>query len=110
MTITNLPSPSLRRDRTAVTDAYGNARLPASAHDTKPERVDKIPYGRFRNVYLYITEACQLRCQHCYMGERLDRALKMPYESVMETLETWRKMGGLNSPYSEESPPCIPIT
>lgn len=94
MTITNLPSPSLRRDRTAVTDAYGSARLPASAHDTQPERVDKIPYGRFRNVYLYITEACQLRCQHCYMGERLDRALKMPYESVIETLETWRKMGG----------------
>jgi radical SAM superfamily enzyme YgiQ (UPF0313 family) len=52
-------------------DTYGHARLPAGAHDTAPDRVDKIPYGRFRNVYLYITEACQLRCRHCYMGERL---------------------------------------
>jgi hypothetical protein len=48
-------------------DAYGHARLPASAHALAPEHVDKIPYGRFRNVYLYITEACQLRCDHCYM-------------------------------------------
>jgi radical SAM protein with 4Fe4S-binding SPASM domain len=94
MTTTALPMPSLRRDRMAVADAYGNARLPGSAHDATPQRIDKIPYGRFRNVYLYITEACQLRCEHCYMGERLDRALKMPYDVVMNTLTTWRQMGG----------------
>jgi MoaA/NifB/PqqE/SkfB family radical SAM enzyme len=94
VTATALPMPTLRRDRLALADAYGNARLPASAHDAAPQRVDKIPYGRFRNVYLYITEACQLRCEHCYMGERLDRALKMPYEAVMNTLTTWRQMGG----------------
>lgn len=75
-------------------DAYGHARLPASTHDAAPERVDKIPYGRFRNVYLYITEACQLRCEHCYMGERLDRALKMPFDEIDRTLTTWRQMGG----------------
>jgi hypothetical protein len=28
------------------------------------------------------------------MGERLERALKMPYEAVMNTLTTWRQMGG----------------
>jgi radical SAM protein with 4Fe4S-binding SPASM domain len=56
--------------------------------------VDKLPYGRFRNVYLYITEACQLRCEHCYMGGRLERALKMPYERICATLTTWRQMGG----------------
>ena len=94
MTTTTLPMPTLRRERAAITDAYGNARLPASAHDAAPQRVDKIPYGRFRNVYLYITEACQLRCEHCYMGERLERALKMPYGAVMNTLTTWRRMGG----------------
>jgi pyruvate-formate lyase-activating enzyme len=75
-------------------DAYGHARLPASAHDTAPERIDKIPYGRFRNVYLYITEACQLRCEHCYMGERLERALKMPFSEIVKILTTWRQMGG----------------
>ncbi|MGH3803512.1 MAG: radical SAM protein, partial [Pseudonocardiaceae bacterium] len=52
-----------------------------------------MPYGRFRNVYLYITEACQLRCKHCYMGERLERALKMPFNQIAETLTTWRQMG-----------------
>ncbi|MGH3882088.1 MAG: radical SAM protein [Pseudonocardiaceae bacterium] len=83
-------APTIHRER----DAYGHARLPANAHDTAPERVDKIPYGRFRNVYLYITEACQLRCEHCYMGERLERALKMPFDTITHTLTTWRQMGG----------------
>lgn len=94
MALTALPTPTLRNDRLAIIDAYGNARLPAAAFDAHLERVDNIPYGRFRNVYLYITEACQLRCEHCYMGERLERALKMPYEAVMNTLTMCRQMGG----------------
>ena len=89
MTTTRLPMPTMR-----LTDRYGHARLPAGAHDPVPRRIDQLPYGRFRNVYLYITEACQLRCEHCYMGPRLDRALKMPYEQVCSTLTTWRQMGG----------------
>jgi radical SAM protein with 4Fe4S-binding SPASM domain len=88
-----LATPTVRR-RGAESDAYGHARLPAGAHDVVPERVDKIPYGRFRNVYLYITEACQLRCEHCYMGDRLERALKMPFPEIRQTLTTWRQMGG----------------
>jgi 2-iminoacetate synthase ThiH len=75
-------------------DAYGHARLPASAHALAPEHIDKIPYGQFRNLYLYITEACQLRCEHCYMGERLERALKMPFGQIVRTLTIWRQMGG----------------
>ncbi len=90
MTITQLPTPIVR----ASTDRYGHARLPAGAHSPTPGHVDRIPYGRFRNVYLYITERCQLRCEHCYMGERLDRALKMPFGEVADTLRTWRLMGG----------------
>jgi radical SAM protein with 4Fe4S-binding SPASM domain len=79
---------------TGVNDRYGHARMPRGATAPQPERIDKIAYGRFRNVYLYITEACQLRCEHCYMGERLDRALKMPLPQIVETLTIWRSMGG----------------
>jgi len=75
-------------------DDYGHARMPRRADAPAPERIDRITYGRFRNVYLYITEACQLRCEHCYMGERLERALKMPLPQITETLRTWRRMGG----------------
>lgn len=92
MTITQLPVPTVRAD--TRTDRYGHARLPASAHSATSHHIEKLPYGRFRNVYLYITERCQLRCAHCYMGQRLDRALKMPFEEVARTLETWRLMGG----------------
>lgn len=78
----------------AEAQQYGFARLPSPASASDLKHVDRVPYGRFRNVYLYITEACQLRCTHCYMGERLDRAVKMPIEKIRGTLETWRRMGG----------------
>jgi radical SAM protein with 4Fe4S-binding SPASM domain len=67
-------------------DQYGFAR--------SPEISEKVQYGRFRNVYLYITEKCQLSCGHCYMGERLEHAVTMPFPEVVTTLTTWRKMGG----------------
>ena len=85
-----LPMPRLR----GTGDGYGHARVPRGATVPDPERIDRVAYGRFRNVYLYITEACQLRCEHCYMGERLDRALKMPLPQVIDTLATWRRLGG----------------
>lgn len=67
-------------------DAYGWTRF--------PETQNRIPYGRFRNVYLYINEQCQLQCSHCYMGERLDRGTMMSYEQACSNLLFWRKMGG----------------
>lgn len=99
MTTVGLPTPGRRPEQAARAtgggqDAYGHARLPARAHDAQPARIEKIPYGRFRNVYLYITERCQLRCEHCYLGERLDRALKMPLPQIIDTLRVWRQMGG----------------
>ncbi|WP_433194337.1 radical SAM protein [Nocardia sp. CA-107356] len=90
MTTVYLPAPLLR----SKSDAYGHARMPRGASVREPDRIDRVAYGRFRNVYLYITEACQLRCEHCYMGERLDRALKMPLQQIVDTLATWRRMGG----------------
>ncbi|WP_449434431.1 radical SAM/SPASM domain-containing protein [Pseudomonas putida] len=70
----------------AAPDYYGWARF--------PETQQRIEYGRFRNVYLYITEVCQLRCSHCYMGERLEHARVMPLAKVRSTLALWRQMGG----------------
>ena len=90
MTSTDLPMPSLKLND----NGYGHARMPRGANVSEPQKIDRVAYGRFRNVYLYITEACQLRCEHCYMGERLDRALKMPLPKIVDTLSTWRRLGG----------------
>lgn len=90
MTSVDLPMPAIRTG----SDAYGHARMPVSADDPEVRRIDRVPYGRFRNVYLYITEACQLRCGSCYMGQRLERALKMPFEEIRNNLTAWRQMGG----------------
>lgn len=89
MTAVPLPTPAVR-----CRDGYGHARMPRGTAVPEPERIDRVEYGRFRNVYLYITEACQLRCEHCYMGGRLDRALKMPLPEIAATLTAWRRMGG----------------
>ncbi len=78
--------PILEKKGVQKEDLYGYARV--------PESIDRIEYGRFRNVYLYITEKCQLRCGHCYMGERLERAKFMPTPEVKHVLQFWRKMGG----------------
>lgn len=89
MTVVSLPAPHLPSH-----DGYGHARMPRGVSALEPERIDRVAYGRFRNVYLYITEACQLRCDHCYMGERLNRALKMSLPQIIDTLTTWRRLGG----------------
>ncbi len=90
MTSVPLSAPTIR----TKSDGYGFARMPRRVTEPNVEHIDKVSYGRFRNVYLYITEACQLRCKHCYMGERLERAYKMPLEQIICTLATWRRLGG----------------
>ncbi|GAA2018798.1 mycofactocin radical SAM maturase [Catenulispora yoronensis] len=90
MTTVDLPMPAIPAKGG---DGYGHARMPRRKDVPETELIDKIAYGRFRNLYLYITEACQLRCEHCYMGERLERALKLTLPQIVTTLETWRRMG-----------------
>lgn len=41
-------------------------------------------------LFLYITEKCQLRCQHCYMGDRLDHERLMTPAYVREVLSALR--------------------
>lgn len=48
----------------------------------------------FTNVYIYITEQCQLRCKHCYLGKGLRNDLNMPKEKVFDLLEKIKMLGG----------------
>ncbi|HEV2121298.1 MAG TPA: radical SAM protein [Chloroflexota bacterium] len=45
-------------------------------------------------LFLYITEKCQLRCQHCYMGERLDRERRMSPDHVQGLLRYLKTVHG----------------
>lgn len=51
-------------------------------------------YNCFTNVYVYITEQCQLRCKHCYLGKGLRNNLIMPKEKVFDLLEKIKTLGG----------------
>lgn len=54
----------------------------------------RVHYRRFHNIYLYITERCQLRCGHCYMGDRLERGLVMPLDQAKDIIRYARELGG----------------
>lgn len=45
-------------------------------------------------IFLYITEKCQLRCKHCYMGDRLQQERYMSVELVTEILRAMRILYG----------------
>lgn len=52
------------------------------------------PETWFKNIYLYITESCQLRCKHCYLGKRLKSGDVMSKKEVFNNLSIWKKLGG----------------
>ena len=47
----------------------------------------------FENLYLYLTDACNMNCKHCYLGERLVEKEQMPLSSVKAHLDFWREVG-----------------
>lgn len=53
----------------------------------------RVHYRTFHHIFLYITEKCQLRCGHCYMGDRLDRGLVMSYERSVNIMNNCRRLG-----------------
>ena len=53
----------------------------------------RVHYREFYNIFLYVTERCQLRCQHCYMGERLSRGLMLPYARAERIITYCRRLG-----------------
>lgn len=48
----------------------------------------------FKNIYIYITDKCQLQCKHCYLGSRLRKGTVMPKKDVFDNLLFWKKLGG----------------
>jgi radical SAM protein with 4Fe4S-binding SPASM domain len=51
------------------------------------------PVPSLRYLELLLTERCNLRCRHCYLGEAGEREL--PLEAVLQTLEEFQNMQGL---------------
>ncbi|MET0648965.1 MAG: radical SAM protein [Pyrinomonadaceae bacterium] len=62
-------------------------------HSAKKDRT-RVHYQRFHNIYLYVTERCQLRCGHCYMGDRLERGLSLEFDKAAQIMTYCRRLGG----------------
>lgn len=51
-------------------------------------------YSRqFHNLYLFITEHCQLCCEHCYMGDRLVNSESMSFMKATWIMDYIRRLG-----------------
>src|SRR5579871_2753464 len=58
---------------------------------TRKDR-SRVHYRTFHNIFLYLTERCQLRCGHCYMGDRLERGLSLTEKRALSFISNCRKL------------------
>jgi MoaA/NifB/PqqE/SkfB family radical SAM enzyme len=61
--------------------------------NTISKDLSRVHYQSFHNIFLYVTERCQLRCGHCYMGDRLERGLTLDFAVACRILANCRKLG-----------------
>jgi len=47
----------------------------------------------FENLYIYVTNSCNMFCTHCYLGNRLVERQEMPLSDAMAHLKFWRELG-----------------
>lgn len=47
----------------------------------------------FENLYIYLTELCNYKCKHCYLGGRLCQYNVMSLGDICSNLEAWRTVG-----------------
>lgn len=56
----------------------------------------RIHYQTFHHVFLYLTERCQLRCGHCYMGTRHLQPQTMSLQTAQAYVTACHKLGARN--------------
>lgn len=54
---------------------------------------NRIHYKTFQNVFIYVTEKCNLHCPHCYLGERLQQGHKMSFRNFKSILRYFLLFG-----------------
>src|SRR4030042_3875293 len=54
---------------------------------------DQSPIPSLRYLEFQLTDRCNLRCRHCYIGDSLHQDL--PYDTILEILKEFEKITGL---------------
>lgn len=63
----------------------------------------------FENLYIYLTEICNYKCKHCYLGDRLHHLDVMSIEDVCSHLEAWRAVGSTKVCFIGGEPTLYPF-
>lgn len=61
--------------------------------DVKRAEIIKSPIPSLRYLELQITDKCNLKCKHCYIGK--PKNIELPIEEIKNVLEEFEKMQGL---------------
>ena len=62
-------------------------------HFTPDRDRSRVHYQQFHNIFLYLIDSCQLRCGHCYMGDRLERGLSLSLQEAKDIIRACRRLG-----------------
>ncbi len=86
---------SVRKEDEAFLDYCLTEKLIYLSED--PVRTDRLPHPSpipsLRYLEVQITDRCNLRCRHCYIGEGLHRDLSL--EGILKTLKQFEEIQGL---------------
>lgn len=55
--------------------------------------IEKEKKELFENLYIYVTNRCNMFCKHCYLGTRLVEREEMKLEDVKAHLKFWKNLG-----------------
>ena len=59
----------------------------------REEVLSRIHYEPFQNVFIYVTEKCNLHCAHCYLGKRLEQGHAMSFQNFKRVLKYFSLFG-----------------
>lgn len=63
----------------------------------------------FENLYIYVTNRCNMFCKHCYLGKRLIEREEMPLEMVKAHLKFWKEFGSNKMCFLGGEPTLFPF-
>lgn len=53
----------------------------------------RLQKNMYHSLFLYITETCQLKCKHCFMGGRLDNPQSMTMQYALTIARKFKELG-----------------
>lgn len=78
--------------------------MPSPLHPPRPEPPEVTLFKRMVSVIFDVTNACNLRCKHCYNNSGAKREDELTFEEIKKAVDTFANIGVLNMVLSGGEP------